>query len=356
MNRYYKSRQSSGSKASDDFGRPCDSADPLDSDPDFDTPDLPEAGSDQEFKVPADGEGRRLDLFLTEKGTDLSRNRVQKLVESGQVRINDNPCTDKNYRLLFGDRVSISIPLPEEAPVKAEDIALDVVYEDQDLLVVNKPCGMVVHPAPGHAGGTLVNALLYHCDDLSGIGGVTRPGIVHRLDKDTSGLLIVAKNDTAHRDLSDQLTARQLNREYIALVSGRVKPQSARIEAPIGRHPRHRKKMTVMPEGREAVTRYRVLKYFDRYSLLQLNLETGRTHQIRVHMAHIGYPVVGDQTYAKGGWSDLPPELAKPHALHARRIIFIHPRSGETMELTTPLPDDFKKGLRNIRGGFGYSI
>ncbi len=299
----------------------------------------------EKITAAAADEDRRLDQFLAERLAALSRSRIQKLVEAGLVQINRLPCTDKNYRLGAGDLVEVTIPPPEKASVEPEKINLDIIYEDKDLLVVNKPRGMVVHPAPGHFTGTLVNALLNHCGDLSGIGGVMRPGIVHRLDKDTSGLLVVAKNDFAHQILSGQLKTRELNREYLALVSGRVKPLIGRIEAPVARHPRHRKKMAVMAGGRKAVTRYRVLKYHGRYSLLQLNLETGRTHQIRVHLAYLGYPVVGDLTYAKGTWSDLPAGLTEPHALHARRIKFIHPRTGEALEFYAPLPAEFKKGL-----------
>lgn len=295
--------------------------------------------------VETEGVGRRLDLYLAEQAFDLSRNRVQKLIETGLVLVNRKPCSDKNYRLQSGDQISVTIPMPEKAAIEPEEIRLDIIYEDEDLLVINKPRGMVVHPAPGHARGTLVNALLNHCRDLSGIGGVMRPGIVHRLDKDTSGLLIVAKNDLAHKSLSAQLKEKKLGREYLALVNGRVKPEIGRIEAPIGRHPRHRKKMAVVSGGRAAVTRYRVLKYYHCYSLLQLKLETGRTHQIRVHLAHLGYPVVGDTAYAKGSPGDLPPELSMPQALHARRISLTHPRSGEKMEFSTPLPDEFKKTL-----------
>jgi len=200
---------------------------------------------------------------------------------------------------------------------------------------------MVVHPAPGHSRGTLVNALLNHCDDLSGIGGIRRPGIVHRLDKDTSGLLIVAKNDLAHRRLSAQLKARVINREYIALVNGLVRPAHGRIEAPVGRHPVHRKKMAVVESGREAVTRYRTIKTYHRYSLLQLQLETGRTHQIRVHLSYLGYPVVGDLLYAGNLSGGLPAELVFPQALHARRISFTHPVSGIKMSFSTPLPPEF---------------
>jgi 23S rRNA pseudouridine1911/1915/1917 synthase len=307
------------------------------------------ASTNLEMDVKSEDAGRRLDLYISEQVESVSRSRVQKLLDVGMVRINQAVCRDKNYRLQPGDRVSLTIPPPEEATVRAEEIALAIVYEDSDLLVLNKPRGMVVHPSPGHAQGTLVNALLSHCSDLSGIGGVMRPGIVHRLDKDTSGLLIVAKNDLAHRSLATQLKSRKLSRVYIALVCGKVTPRLGRIEAPVGRHPRHRKKMAVITGGREAVTRYRVIKYFKRYSLLQLSLETGRTHQIRVHLAHLGYPIVGDLTYARGGWSDLPPELTAPQALHAHRISFTHPRSGEIMHFSAPLPETFKKTLHWLK-------
>jgi 23S rRNA pseudouridine1911/1915/1917 synthase len=289
--------------------------------------------------------GRRLDLFLAEKRADLSRSRIQKLVETGFVAVNKEPCRDKNYRLQPDDQVTVTVPAPVSSSIGPEQIRLDIIYEDEDLLVVNKPRGMVVHPAPGHAQGTLVNALLSHCSDLSGIGGVMRPGIVHRLDKDTSGLLIVAKNDFTHHSLSAQLKSRQLRREYLALVFGFVKPQQGRIEAPIGRHPRHRKKMAVIAGGRSAVTRYRVLKYYDHYSLLRLKLETGRTHQIRVHLAHIGYPVVGDPVYSRSSAGDLPLHLAQPQALHALRLSFSHPRSGNALEFSAPLPEAFIKTL-----------
>ncbi len=290
-------------------------------------------------------QGRRLDQFLSQPFFGLSRSRAQKLLINEMVQVNGLPCNDKNYRVQEGDLVTVTIPFPEETRLEPEAIPLDIFYEDKDLLVVNKPRGMVVHPAPGHRKGTLVNALLHHCAELSIIGGVKRPGIVHRLDKDTSGLLLVAKNDFAHRALSTQLKTRQLKREYLALVKGAVKPVQGRIEAPVARHPRHRKKMAVVETGKMAVTRYRVLKYYGSYSLLKINLETGRTHQIRVHMAYLGHPVAGDLTYARDSWSDLPRGLAEPQALHARRIKFIHPRSEKTLEFSAPLPEAFKKGL-----------
>ncbi len=289
--------------------------------------------------------GMRIDLFLSGQSDDLTRNRVQKLVENSLVMVNAEICDDKNYRIKAGDQVIISLAAPEEAAARPEDIALDIIYEDKDLLVINKKRGMVVHPAPGHPDGTLVNALLGHCKDLSGIGGVVRPGIVHRLDKDTSGLLIVAKNDYAHNSLAEQLKARTLKRVYFALVCGRVVPQRGRIEAPVGRHLKHRKKMAIIAGGRDAVTRYRVIKHFKRYSLLKIKLETGRTHQIRVHMTHIGFPVVGDPLYGPGNHGELPNDLASPQALHARALSFDHPRTGVKMNFSAPLPDVFRKLL-----------
>ncbi|MDW7728547.1 MAG: RluA family pseudouridine synthase [Bacillota bacterium] len=293
--------------------------------------------------------GKRIDLFLAEQVDQLSRSRAQKLIENELVTVNGITCRDKNYRLQAGEMISYILPTPEEMVANPENIELDIIYEDKDLLVINKERGMVVHPAPGHTGGTLVNALLNHCDDLSGIGGVIRPGIVHRLDKDTSGLLIVAKNDTAHNSLSDQLKDRTLRREYIALVCGRVKSARGKIEAPIGRHPKDRKKMAVVSGGREAVTRYRVIRNYDNYSLLRLKLETGRTHQIRVHMANLGYPVVGDPIYGPGSYGDLPDQYTQPQALHAQKISFIHPRTGTNMEFTAPFPSAFRETLHWLK-------
>ncbi len=302
-----------------------------------------------DLSVEAGQAGKRLDLYLSENIEGLSRTRLQKLIEAGQILVNGAPCIDNNYRVQENDEINISVPPPEKATVEPENIRLDIIFEDKDLLVVNKPRGMVVHPGPGHSGGTLVNALLYYCQDLSGIGGIMRPGIVHRLDKDTSGLLIVAKNDYTHSMLSAALKSRQMRREYLALVHGKVVPRFGKIDVPVGRHPRHRKKMAVVQGGREAVTSYSVLKYYERHSLLRLKLQTGRTHQIRVHLAYLGYPVVGDLTYSTASLSDLPEELAAPHALHARRIVFNHPRSGKQLEFSAPLPADFREGLRQLK-------
>ncbi len=292
--------------------------------------------------------GQRLDAYLANQVVGLSRTRAQKLIEEGAVQVNAIPCMDKNYRLLSADRVLVTVPDPKPYLIKAEPISLKVVYEDRDLLVIDKPRGMVVHPAPGHQEGTLVNALLHHCTDLSGIGGVARPGIVHRLDKDTTGLLIVAKNDFTHQALAGQLKERCLRREYLALVHGLLTPLSGRINAPIGRHPVHRKKMAVIPGGREAISCYRVLATVHRFSLLQVSLESGRTHQVRVHMAFLGHPVVGDPVYGRST-AVTPPPLSQGQALHARRIAFIHPRTKRPMEFTAPLPRDFREGLRYLR-------
>lgn len=307
------------------------------------TPDLLTLSVDEDWS------GKRIDLFLAERVDQLSRSRVHKLIEKEFVTINGVTCRVKNYRLHTGDTISYILPAPEEMAAHPEDIRLEIIYEDEDLLVINKERGMVVHPAPGHTGGTLVNALLNHCDDLSGIGGVVRPGIVHRLDKDTSGLLVVAKNDAAHSSLSAQLKERTLHREYLALVCGRVKPARGKIVAPIGRHPNHRKKMAVVSGGRVAVTRYRVIRNYGNYSLLRLKLETGRTHQIRVHMANLGFPVVGDPIYGPGSYGDLPDRYLQPQALHAQKISFVHPRTGNKMEFTAPLPSAFRETLHWLK-------
>lgn len=302
----------------------------------------------EELVVSRGDGGRRLDIFLADHLPDLSRSRAQKLIATSAVTVNEAPCGDKNYRLSEGDRVNVTIPPAQVISACPEAIALDIIYEDPDLLVLNKPRGMVVHPAPGHYSGTLVNALLGHCRELSGIGGALRPGIVHRLDKDTSGLLVVAKNDFAHQALSRQLQSRQMRREYLALVHGRVKQRRGKIIAPIGRHPRLRKQMAVVAGGREAISRYSVLAYLGRYTLLRVSLETGRTHQVRVHMAYLGYPVVGDPVYGPRCPEGLPSELREAQALHARRLHFRHPRSGLEMHFLAPLPRELRCGLRAL--------
>lgn len=289
--------------------------------------------------------GARLDAFLAGK-MEKTRSSVQKLIEEENVRLNGAPAA-KNARLREGDRVEATEPPPEVLGVKPQNIPLDIVYEDQDLLVVNKPKGMVVHPAAGNPDGTLVNALLFHCgDSLSGINGVIRPGIVHRIDKDTSGLLIVAKNDRAHQSLAEQIAVHSFTRIYNAVVYGIVKEEEGTVSAPIGRHPTDRKRMAVLSSGgREAVTHYRVLERFPGFTLVECRLETGRTHQIRVHMAHIGHPVAGDPVY---GPKKCITEL-QGQCLHARVIGFIHPATGEYLEFDSGLPPYFERFLEKLR-------
>ena len=299
------------------------------------------------YTVEAQDAGKRLDAFLAEN-TDLSRSAAAKLIESGAVTVNGKK-TEKKYPIKEGDEAEVILPEVEEYEAVPENIPLNVVYEDSDIIVINKPSGMVVHPAPGNYTGTLVNALLYHCkDSLSGIGGVMRPGIVHRIDKDTSGLLVVAKNDASHRALSEELGYHGIEREYHALVRGGFKEESGTVDLPIGRHPVDRKKMAVIKSGegaREAVTHYEVLRSYGQISYLKLKLETGRTHQIRVHMSYLGHALLGDEVYSS---TKIPFE--KQHAplfdgqiLHAKRLSLTHPRTGERMTFECELPDNFKK-------------
>lgn len=289
-------------------------------------------------------DGARADKYISEH-SELSRSLAASLLEKGDCTVNGKTC-GKNSRLKIGDIIEAELPEAEELEITAENIPLNIVYEDSDLLVVNKPKGMVVHPAPGHYSGTLVNALMYHCkDSLSGINGVIRPGIVHRIDKDTSGLLIVAKNDTAHNGLAEQIRCHSFARRYEAVVSGGVKENGV-VDAPLARHRIDRKKMAVSQEGREARTRFEVVENYGKYSHLRLTLETGRTHQIRVHMAYIGHPVAGDQVYGDGR-----PKWLEGQCLHAREIGFVHPVTGENLFFTSELPEYFEKMLRNIRNG-----
>ena len=289
--------------------------------------------------------GKRLDLYLTEQ-LSLSRSAVAKLIREGQVCLEGKPLP-KNYKLRGGE--TITVELPEAVPdlPQPEDSPLDIVYEDEDLAVINKPKGLVVHPAPGHLGGTLVNGLLYRYgrEGLSSLGGEERPGIVHRIDKDTSGLLVVAKNDEAHQSLKDQLQDHSLSRVYRCIVLGKLKEESGTVSAPIGRHPVDRKRMAVRPEGREAVTHWRVLERYPGYTYIECQLETGRTHQIRVHMAHLGHPVLGDRVY--GGKKPVPG--LEGQCLHALTLRFRHPRSGEPTEVSCPLPEEFLHQLRKLR-------
>ena len=291
--------------------------------------------------------GARLDVFLSE-AEQITRSQAQKLIEDGDITVNGG-IVAKNYKLRGGETVEIIFPEPEPSTAEPEDIPLDIVYEDRDIIVINKPSGMVVHPAPGNYTGTLVNALLYHCkDSLSGIGGVMRPGIVHRIDKDTSGLLVVAKNDAAHRALSEELGYHGIEREYHALVRGGFKEQSGTVDLPIGRHPIDRKRMAVIKSGvgaREAVTHYEVISSYGQITYLKLRLETGRTHQIRVHMSHLGHALLGDEVYSstKTLFEKQHAPLLDGQILHAKRLILTHPRTGERMTFECPLPDNFKK-------------
>ncbi len=301
-------------------------------------------------RIPEGENGTRLDSFLA-VAAGISRSAAAKLIEDGCVTVGGKPAA-KNTRLISGDEVTYSIPAPRDIAAKAEDIPLDIVYEDSDLLVINKPSGMVVHPAAGNEEGTLVNALLHHCKGgLSGINGELRPGIVHRIDKDTSGLLVVAKNDTAHRALSAQLADHTMYRVYHALVSGGFKTEGGTVDRPIGRHPVDRKKMAVLAPGqgtaRRAVTHYQVLSVYGAVSYLSLRLETGRTHQIRVHMASLGHPLLGDTVYG-GGHTPFEKKhaaLLSGQCLHAKELSFIHPSSGERVSFSCPLPPDFVRLL-----------
>lgn len=301
------------------------------------------------FSVDNENAGTRIDKFISENIESVTRNSVQKLIESGAVTVN-SVVPPKNYKLKNGDDVSVMIPEPKEISVTAENIPLDIVYEDNDLLVVNKPKGMVVHPAPGNYSGTLVNALLYHCrDSLSGINGEIRPGIVHRIDKDTSGLLIVAKNDVSHVKLASQIQAHSFKREYEAVVVGNIKDDAGVIDKPLGRSPKDRKKQAVNGlNPRSAVTHYEVLERFGAFTHCRFRLETGRTHQIRVHLASIGHPVAGDTVY--GGEKNKCDFDGQ--CLHARTIGFIHPSTGGYMEFTSELPEYFTSFLNKLNNKF----
>ncbi|WP_028509851.1 RluA family pseudouridine synthase [Ruminococcus sp. NK3A76] len=288
--------------------------------------------------------GTRIDKWLISKEIDITRNSLQKLIDDGGVTVNGSP-VGKSYKLRNGDSVLIDIPEPKELDVEAQDIPIDIVYEDDELLVVNKPKGMVVHPAPGNPDKTLVNALLFHCEGrLSSINGVIRPGIVHRIDKNTSGLLVVAKTDNAHNFLAQQISEHSFTREYRAVVCGRFGEQSGTVDAPIGRDKRDRKKMCVcMQNSKNAVTHFEVIEQYDKYAYMKFILETGRTHQIRVHCAYIGHPVLGDDVYGK------PFKGLEGQCLHAKKLGFIHPQTKEYMEFESELPDYFTGVLNKIR-------
>ena len=292
--------------------------------------------------------GERIDKFLACRRVEISRSYSQKVIKEGYVSINGKP-VKANYKLGAGDEISVEIPEAKEPDILPEDIPLDILYEDQDILVVNKPKGMVVHPAAGHYSGTLVNALMYHCkDSLSGINGVMRPGIVHRIDMDTTGSLLVCKNDEAHRILAEQLKEHTIRREYHAIVYGNIKEDTGTVDAPIGRHPTDRKKMSINHKnGKQAVTHYEVLERFGNFTYIRCRLETGRTHQIRVHMASLHHPLLGDEVY---GPSSRPPFPGlKGQVLHAKILGIYHPATGEYMEFDAPLPQYFVDLLQKLR-------
>ena len=297
-----------------------------------------------EYSVTQENKGTRIDKFLADHMEGASRSFLQKLIKEEQVRVIEKP-VKANYRLSLDDKVTITIPEAKEPEIEAENIPLDILYEDSDIIIVNKPKQMVVHPAPGHYSGTLVNALMYHCGkDLSGINGEMRPGIVHRIDMDTTGSLIVCKNDMAHQSLSEQLKEHSIKRVYEAIVHGNIKEDEGTVNAPIGRHPIDRKKMSTHAKiSRNAVTHYKVLKRFGNYTYIQCELETGRTHQIRVHMASIGHPILGDMVY---GPKKCPYPNLQGQTLHAKTLGIIHPRTGEYLEVNAPLPDYFEKLLK----------
>ena len=292
------------------------------------------------------GAGRRLDQFLAEADLGLTRSRLRQLIAEGNVLVN-GAAAKPAHRLRCGDRVSVSVPAPRPSGVVAQDIPIAVVYQDADLVVIDKPAGLSVHPGPGHPDRTLVNGLLALCPDIQGIGGEIRPGIVHRLDKDTSGLMMAAKTQDAHNRLSQQIKNREVSKGYLALVEGAPSPESGTIDVPIGRDPRRRTRMAVVPEGRESRTGYRLVERAAAHSLLELQLHTGRTHQARVHLAWLGHPLLGDAVY--GRRSPLLPR----HFLHAHSLSFAHPSSGQPMQFRSPLPPDLEAALESVRSGGG---
>jgi 23S rRNA pseudouridine1911/1915/1917 synthase len=287
--------------------------------------------------------GDRIDKVISGLNNEWSRTQVQQWIKNGQILVNGQE-VKTNYKCNLGDQIEIQIPEPVELEVVPEEMDLDIYYEDKDVLVVNKPKGMVVHPAPGHMTGTLVNGLMAHCKDLSGINGVLRPGIVHRIDKDTSGLLMVAKNDLAHESLVNQLVEKSVTRKYKAIVHGVIPHDFGTIDAPLGRDPKDRQSMAVVDNGKHAVTHFQVLERFKNFTFVECQLETGRTHQIRVHMKYIGYPLVGDPKYGPKKTLDL-----NGQALHAGVLGFTHPRTGEYLEFEAPLPEYFEQLLIQLR-------
>ena len=297
------------------------------------------------LRASEESKNQRLDAFLASSLDGLTRSQAARLIESGEVAVNGKTA-GKSYKLAGGEDIAVTLPEPEPVEAVPQDIPLDVVYEDADVIVVNKPSGMVVHPAPGHPDGTLVNALLYHCaGTLSGVGGALRPGIVHRIDRDTSGLIIAAKNDAAHQYLSAQLADHTLARTYECIVVGKLREDRGTVDAPIARHPTDRKRMAVVAGGREAVTHWEVIARYPGYTHVRCRLETGRTHQIRVHMAYIGYPILGDTVY--GAKKEVPGLTGQ--CLHAVGLRFLHPRTHEVVELFCPLPEEFTRMLQKIR-------
>lgn len=296
-------------------------------------------------------EGERIDRYLAEAMPDYSRAYIQKLIKTQNVLVNQEP-VKASYKLLIGDRLEITLPDVKEPDIAAEDIPLDILYEDSDIIIVNKPKQMVVHPAPGHLSGTLVNALMYHCrQELSGINGIMRPGIVHRIDMDTTGSLVACKNDKAHQCLAEQLKEHSMKRVYTAVVHGNIRDDEGTVDSPVGRHPTERKRMsTHAKNGRKAVTHYKVLERFGEYTLIQCELETGRTHQIRVHMASIGHPLLGDSVY---GPRKCPfSRLLVGQTLHAGTLGLVHPKTGEYLEVEAPLPEYFQQLLEVLRNKF----
>ena len=291
----------------------------------------------KEYIVSQEEKGKRLDTYIPSVDTDITRTSAQRLIEDGNILVNGKNAK-VSYKIQENDKISVEIPEPKQIELKAQNIPIEIIYEDSDIIVVNKPKGMVVHPANGNPDGTLVNAIMAICkDSLSGIGGEIRPGIVHRIDKDTSGLLIVAKNDNAHVKMSEQIKNHEVKKTYIALVRGVFKENEATIDMPIGRSTSDRKKMAVNKNGKNAITHIKVLKRFDKYTLLKVNIETGRTHQIRVHMSYLGHPLLGDDLY--GGKLNL---IAR-HALHAYKLKFTHPFTHEEICISSPMPDDMAK-------------
>lgn len=296
-----------------------------------------------EFNFVAEKKEGRIDKYLTEQIEGVSRSKIQQLIADGHVLVNDE-VIKANYKIEKADEITITIPEPEPVDIVAEDLPIEIIYEDQDIAIVNKAQGMVVHPGAGNPNGTLVNALLYHIKDLSGINGEIRPGIVHRLDKDTSGALVIAKNDAAHVHLSEQLQDRSMKRTYWTIVHGSIPHEHGTIDAPIGRDPKNRQRFIVTNGGKDAVTHFKVLEHFNKYTFVEVSLETGRTHQIRVHMNYIDFPVAGDETYGPKKTLE-----GKGQFLHARSLELVHPRTGEVMKFEAELPDLYEETLEGLR-------